>query len=183
MGMADSERQPIEMASSTQDDALQRFLRLADVAVGDVGFRLTVAVGGLLFRGELMPSEHYADAIDAALDGALMRYERETEDEHAASDIRVLRETLRRSGLGLQVRERRRRERKVAERLEKKYGEPGSISVDDVDDDLAREYLEHSAARSWFALYNAVVTSPGRPEQHVGFVRIKTSEVGAWWLS
>jgi hypothetical protein len=180
--MADSERQLIEIAPSTQDDALQRLLRLADVAVGGVGFRLTAAVGGLLFRGDLMPSEHYADAIDAALDAALMRYEQETEADQAAPDVRALRETLRRSSLGSQVRKRRERERKVAERLEK-YGEPGSISVDDLDDDLALEYLEHFAARSWFALYNAVVAAPGRPQQHVGFVRIKTSEVGAWWLS
>jgi hypothetical protein len=182
MGMADSERHMIGIAPSTQDDALQRLLRLADLAVGGVGFRLTAAVGGLLFRGELMRSEHYADAIDAALDAALTRYEREAEDEQAATDTRMLRETLRGSSLGSQVRERRERERKVAERLQK-YGEPGSISVDDLDDDLARDYLEHSAARSWFALYNAVVASPGLPEKHVGFVRIKTSEVGAWWLS
>lgn len=182
MGMADWERQLIEMAPSTQDDALQRLLRLADFAAGGVGFRLTAAVGGLLFRGELMPSEHYADAIDAAVDAALMRYERETKDEQVATDARALRETLRRNGLGSQVRERRERERKVAERLEK-HGEPGTISVDDLDDDLAREYLEHFAARSWFALHDAVVASPGLPDRRVGVVRIRTSEVGAWWLS
>jgi hypothetical protein len=183
MGVPYSERYLIEIASSTQDDALQRFLRLADFAEGGVGFRLTVAVEGLLFRGDLMRSEYSADATDAALDAALMRYERETENEQAATGARMFREALRRNSLGSHVRERRERERKMVERLEE-FGEPGNISVDDLDDDLAREYLEHIATRSSFALYNAVVAAPPALHDHeVGVVWIKTSKVNAWWLS
>jgi hypothetical protein len=182
MGVPDPERYLIEMAASTQDDALQRFLRLADFAEGGVGFRLTAAVGGLLFRGDLMRSEYYADATDAALDAALTRYERDTENEQLATSARTFREALRRNSLGSQVRERRERERKMVERLQE-YGDPGTISVADLDDELTREYLEHFAPQTSFALCNAVVAAPpGLHEHDVGVVRIKTSDVGAWWL-
>jgi hypothetical protein len=147
-------------------------IRLARLARGGAGWSVSVVVGGTLISGDLTSPEKFAENMDRMMVEALEERIKTHPDQTWAKELR---DFFAGPGAFAPV------VRDVLAEQDRAQDELEALGESEPDEELDRRVLE-ATEPGYLNLNDAYVFPPNGPAFNVPMVRVRISEVGAWWV-